>query len=182
MHELSWYSSKYELNRHSWSIRHTTRSTKTRKTPHVNSKLDRWPRKQKGTSSMAPQALCIISWPYVHWYYSYNPDTVSLVQNHRYFRPCDPKIERRTLNNNRAPLLCYFKPCASFCNMLWIQIGVSILKNGCKIYFDLCNLDLWPLGLTFYTDNNFVYSNYSWKVYDVTLRGTLYKSSDRRTN
>ena len=35
-----------------------------------------------------------------------------------------------TLNNNRAPLLCCFKLCASFCSHWWIQIGgVTVRKR-----------------------------------------------------
>ena len=41
-------------------------------------------------------------------------------QNWRFFEPCDLQILRMTLQNNRAPLLCYFKLCASFCTHSWI--------------------------------------------------------------
>ena len=35
--------------------------------------------------------------------------------------PCDLEIWWMTLENNRAPLPCYFKLCASFCTHWWIQ-------------------------------------------------------------
>ena len=34
-----------------------------------------------------------------------------------------------TLKNNRAPLLCYFKLCASFRSHWWIQTGVTVRKR-----------------------------------------------------
>ena len=34
-----------------------------------------------------------------------------------------------TLKNNRAPLLCYFKLCASFRSHWWIQTGVTVRKH-----------------------------------------------------
>ena len=65
--------------------------------------------------------------------------------------------------NNRAPLLCYFKLCASFSSHLWIQTGVMVRKrpNWGKICFDLCDLDLWlfawtPLLSMVITSENFM--------------------------
>ena len=42
------------------------------------------------------------------------------------------------------------------------------VKLGC----DLCDLDLWPLTLTFCMDLTLVISNNSWKFYDDTMMGT----------
>ena len=51
---------------------------------------------------------------------------LKLDSNHRFFSPCDLEIWRMTFKNNRAPLLCYFKLCASFqCHRL-IQTGVTV--------------------------------------------------------
>ena len=52
------------------------------------------------------------------------------------FEPCDLKMGRMTLKNNRAPLLCYFKPCASFCSHWWIQTGVTVRKRPIWVKFD----------------------------------------------
>ena len=57
-------------------------------------------------------------------------------QNWRFFEPCDLQILRMTLQNNRAPLLCYFKLCASFCTHWWIQIGVTVRKRPIWVKFD----------------------------------------------
>ena len=38
-----------------------------------------------------------------------------------------------TLQNNRAPLLCFFKLCASFHTHCWIQIGVTVRKHSIRV-------------------------------------------------
>ena len=61
-----------------------------------------------------------------------------------------------------------------------IQTGVRVQKrpNSGKM-FDVCDLDLWPLTLTFCMDITFVSGNNSWKFHDDTLRGTWWKGCDR---
>ena len=66
------------------------------------------------TSSILHQALCIISNPSVNSNWSYSPETPNLGQIRQFLEPCDLEIQRMTLKNNRAPLLCCFKLCASF--------------------------------------------------------------------
>ena len=75
--------------------------------------------KQKGTSSMLLQALCIISWPLVNSNFNYSPETPNLGQIRRFLEPCDLEIWRMTLQNERASLLCYFKLCVSFRTHWW---------------------------------------------------------------
>ena len=59
--------------------------------------------------------LCIISKPSVNLNWSYSPETLNSGQNRRFFFVlCDLEIWRMTLKNNRTPLLCCFKVCASF--------------------------------------------------------------------
>ena len=53
-----------------------------------------------------------------------------------FLEPCDLAIWRMTLKNNRAPLLCYFKLCASFCSHWWIQTGVTVQKRAIWVKFD----------------------------------------------
>ena len=45
---------------------------------------------------------------------AYSPETPNLGQNRWCFVPCDLEIWWMTLENNRAPLLCCFKLCATF--------------------------------------------------------------------
>ena len=67
--------------------------------------------KQKGTSSMLLQALCIILYSLMNSNCSYSPETANLGHIWRFLEPCDLEIWRMTFKNNRAPLLCYFKLC-----------------------------------------------------------------------
>ena len=56
-------------------------------------------------------------------------------QNGKFSSPCDLEVWQMTLKNNRAPLLCHFKICASFYSHQWIQTGVAVWKcsNQVKI-------------------------------------------------
>ena len=45
------------------------------------------------------------------------------------FLPCDLEIWRMILKNNRAPLLCCFKLCASFHSHQWNQTKVTVRKR-----------------------------------------------------
>ena len=48
------------------------------------------------------------------------PSNLKLDSNRQFFRPCHLEIWWMNLQNNRAPLLCYFKLCASFRSHWWI--------------------------------------------------------------
>ena len=82
--------------------------------------------------------------------WSYSPETPNLGQIRRFLEPWDLAIWRMTLKNNRAPLLCYFKHCASFHSHWWIQTGVTVRKRPIWVKFDdfftsvTLTLDLWP--------------------------------------
>ena len=56
-----------------------------------------------------------------------------------------------TLKNNRAPLLCYFKLCASFRSHWWIQTGVTVRKRPIWVKIDkflgACDLEIWWMTL-----------------------------------
>ena len=99
---------------------------------------------------MLLQALCIISYPLVNSNWSYSPKTTNLGQIRRFLEPCDIEIWWMTLKNNKAPLLCYFKLCASFPNHWRIQIGITIWKRPLWVKFDiveLCDLEIWQMTL-----------------------------------
>ena len=64
---------------------------------------------------------------------------------------CDLQIWWMTIKNNRTPLLCYFKLCASFHSHLWIQTGVTVRKLPIWVkigdFFVLCDLEIWQMTL-----------------------------------
>ena len=64
------------------------------------------------------------------------PSNLKLDSNRQFFRPCDREIWWMTLQNNRAPLLCYLKLCASFRSHWWIQTWVTVRKCPIWVKFD----------------------------------------------
>ena len=72
-----------------------------------------------------------------------------------------------TLKNNRASLLSNIKFYASYVNSTW-----SYSPEAAMLGYDLCDLDLWPLTLTFCMDITSVIGINSWKFRDDTMKGT----------
>ena len=56
--------------------------------------------------------------------------------NSKIFRAVWPWNLTYDLENNRAPLLCYFKLCASFRSHWWIQTGVTVRKRPISVKFN----------------------------------------------
>ena len=90
----------------------------------------------------------------------------NLSQIRQFLEPCDLKIWRMTLKNNRAPLQCYFKHRASFGSHLWIQTGVTVRKPPIWVKIDdffshvTLQFDVWPwktIGHLFYVASSFVH-------------------------
>ena len=82
------------------------------------------------------------------------------------FFPCDLESWWITLKNNRAPLLCCFKLCASFHSHRWIQTKVTVRKRSIRVKIgDLLsrvtfNFDGWhwkTIGHLFYVASSFMY-------------------------
>ena len=83
-----------------------------------------------------------------------------------FFVPCDLEICQMTFKNNRVPLLCYFKLCASFHNHrciqtrgtdrkrpIWVKIGIFLPRVTLKF-------DGWhwkSIGHLLYATSNFVH-------------------------
>ena len=84
---------------------------------------------------MLLQALCIIAYSLVNSNWSYSPETPNLGKIWRFLEPCDLEIWQMTFKNNRAPLLCYFKLCASFCSHWLIQTEVTVRKRPIWVKF-----------------------------------------------
>ena len=95
---------------------------------------------------MLLQALCIIWKPSGNQNSSHSPKTLNSGQKRRFFVLCDLEIWRMTLKNNRAPLLCCFKLCASFHSHQWIIVGVTVRKRSIWV--------VWPWNLTDDLENN----------------------------
>ena len=98
--------------------------------------------------------------------WSYSPETPNLGQNRRFFEPRDLAIWRMTLKNNRAPLPCYFKLCASFRSHRWFQTWVTVRKRPIWVKIDdflsrvTLQFDVWPwktIGHLFYATSSFVH-------------------------
>ena len=83
--------------------------------------------------------------------WSYSPETPNLGQNRRFLEPCDLEIWQMTFKNNREPLLCYFKLCASFRSHWCIQTGVKSPEtpNLGQIwcFLEPCDLEIWRMTL-----------------------------------
>ena len=68
-----------------------------------------------------------------------------------FFVPCDLEIWQMTLKNNRAPILCCFKLCASFHSHQSIQTGVTVrtcpIRVKISIFFVPCDLEISEMTL-----------------------------------
>ena len=120
--------------------------------------------KQQGTFPMLLQALCIISQPSVNSNWSYSPKTPNLGQIRQFLKPCDLEIWQMVLQNNRAPLLCYFKLCAAFQSHQWIQTGGQATphlgQNRQFFHRVTLQFDVWPwktIGHLLHATSSFVH-------------------------
>ena len=64
----------------------------------------------------------------------------------------------------------------------YVNSNRSYSPETVKLGFDLCDLYLWPLTLTFCMDITLVIGNNSWKFHDDTMTGTLSKRCHRQTD
>ena len=129
----------------------------------VTLKFDGWPWKTIGHLFYATSSL-------VHHFVAigvFKLELENLGQNRRFLEPCDLEISRMTLKNNRAPLLCYFKLCASFRSHWWIQTGVTIQKRPIWVKIDnffsrvTLQFDVWPwktMGHLLYSTPSFMHN------------------------
>ena len=86
----------------------------------------------------------------MYWNLSYSPETPNLGQIQQFLEPCDLEIWRMTLKNNRAPLLCYFKLCASFhrlVNSNWSYSPETPNLGQIRRFLEPCDLEIWRMTL-----------------------------------
>ena len=96
------------------------------------------------------------------------------------------------LKTNRAPLLFYFKRCASFCSHMSIQTGVTVRKGlNWVITSVTLTIDLWPWPLAWtsllsmvVTPENFMirWQEHSKKVWQINTGRQTEGQTDGRTN
>ena len=145
--------------------------------------------KLQGTSSALHQALCIISNPSVNSNCSCCPETLNSGQNWRIFAPCDLELQWMTLENNRDPLPCYIKLCASFQSHRWIQTKVIVRK--CSIQVKIGDLlsrvtfkfDGWPwktIGHLFYVASSFMHHFITISEFKLKLQSRKLNSGQNR--
>ena len=111
---------------------------------------------------MLLKALCSISYLLVNSNWSYSPETPILGQSRRFLEPCDLGIWRMTLQNNRAPLLNYFKLCTSSVNSNWRYSPetLNLVKNWqflSRVTFKFDERPWKTIGLLFYVTSSFVH-------------------------
>ena len=70
-----------------------------------------------------------------------------LGSNSAFFLPCDLEIVRMNLKNNRSPLLCYIRFCASFPCRRWIQTWVTVRKRSIAFFFVPCDFEVRRMTL-----------------------------------
>ena len=143
-------------------------------------KFDRWPWKTIGHLSFATSR-------FVHHFIAISkfklelrsPETLNSGQNRRIFGPCDVEIWPVTLKNNTAPVLYYFKLCASFHSHKWIQTGVRVRKRSIWVkivdFLAIVTLkfDRWPsktIGHLSYATTSFVHHFIAISEFKLELR------------
>ena len=73
-------------------------------------------------------------------------------------------------------------PAVCMISLPYVNSNWSKSPETAKLGVDLCDLDLWPLTLTFCMDITFDHGNNSWKFHDDTMMGTWWKRCDRQTD
>ena len=103
----------------------------------VTLKFDRWPWKTMGhlfyvASSFVHHFIAIIEFKLELQSGNAQFGSKSMI----FFSPVTLEIWQMTSKNNRAPLPCYFKLCASFRSHWWIQTGVTVRKRSIWVKID----------------------------------------------
>ena len=102
----------------------------------VTSKFHRWPWKTIGhlfyTTSSFVRHFKTIS----EFKLELRSGNVQFGSKSGIFCPCDHENRWITLKNNRPPLLCYIKLCASFQSHHWIQTRVTVRKRPIWVKID----------------------------------------------
>ena len=101
--------------------------------PCVNMKFDGWPWKTIGHLFCTNSSFVYHFIAIGQFKLELQSGNAQIGSKSTIFVPCDLEISQMTLKNNRAPLLCHFKLCASFQSHLWIQIGDTLRKRPIQV-------------------------------------------------
>ena len=74
----------------------------------------------------------------------------NLGQIRQFIEPCDLEIWRMTLKNNRAPLQCFFKLCASIgaIGEFKMELQTEMPNLGqIRQFLEPCDLEIWRMTL-----------------------------------
>ena len=124
-----------------------------------------------------------------NWIYS--PKMLNSGQNRPFCSRVTLQFDKYFLKNNRAPLLCHFKLCASFRSHRWIQTGVTVRKRSIRLKLgqDLFwPLWYWPLtsGLNLLHEHHFcqwgLFLTISWWYDERNIVKTVWRQTDGRTD
>ena len=111
----------------------------------VTLKFDRWPRKTIGHLFYAISSFVHHLIDICEFKIELQSGNAKFGSKSAFHVPCDLEIWRMTLKKNRAPLLCYFKLCASFHSHPWIQTDVTVRKRLSYVLTSVTlTFDLWP--------------------------------------
>ena len=114
---------------------------------HATLKFDGWPWKTIGHLFYATSCLVQHFVAIGGFKLELQSDNAQSGSNSTIFRAVWPRNLTDDLENNRAPLLCYFKLCAAFRSHWWIQTGLTVRRRPIWVKFDDF-LAVWPWNLT----------------------------------
>ena len=103
---------------------------------HVTVKFDGWPCKTIGHLFYATSSFVHHFVPIGEFKLKLQSGNAQSGSNWMIFRAVRPWNLTVTLQYNRAPLLCYFKLCASFRSHWWIQTSITVGKRPIWVKFD----------------------------------------------
>ena len=103
---------------------------------HVTVKFDGWPCKTIGHLFYATSSFVHHFVPIGEFKLKLQSGNAQSGSNWMIFRAVRPWNLTVTLQYNRAPLLCYFKLCASFRSHWWIQTSITVGKRPIWVKLD----------------------------------------------
>ena len=103
--------------------------------------------------------------------WSYSLETPNFGSKSTMFLPCDLEIWRMPLKKQTKKQGTYLKQHQALCiiSSSYVYSIWSYSPQTAKLGYDLCDLDLWHMTLTFCIDIAFVFGNNSWRIRNDTM-------------